>query len=48
MTDVVSTAWNHLKSKVHVYKPLGDRDPLLLAYFVVVARASFSAPLSHG
>eukprot|EP00913_Durusdinium_trenchii_P023747 g22303.t2 len=23
-------------SDVHVYKPLGDRDPLLLAYFVVV------------
>ena len=23
-------------TQVHVYKPLGDRDPLLLAYFVLV------------
>lgn len=23
-------------TQVHVYKPLGDRDPLLLAYFVIV------------
>ena len=26
-------------TKAHVYKPLGDRDPLLLAYFILAPRA---------
>ena len=25
----------HPPSQVHVYKPLGDRDPLLMAYFIM-------------